>query len=456
MSGYNTLLKNASGYAQAFQATDTTTEQMRAAIGLWFEMYYRDEADEHTDPSMQLPYTIVQKLTKTAFSEYTTTAKDTFSEGILKALAEKRAEAMQLTLIGGEAMLKPIPDVTGKGFYFAVVPRYNMLIFARDARGNPTDVGTMEVSTAGNCYYTLLERRTVDAGGYLTIRYRLFKSYAKDNLGQEVPLSSLPQYEQLQPEYTFTRPVGSVGMVRMKTPMVNCVDGSVDGVSVYAAAVGLIRNINRNEAQLNGEFERGESRIIVSDDMLMLDKDGNKGLRDNVFVGLDDDQESVGVTIFSPALREASFLTRKQEYLRAVESVIGLKRGLLSDAETVEKTATEITSSSGEYNLMIIDLQKMWEKTVRETVRVCGILGQLYKLAGAHEVAEDAVEIDFGNGILYDEEKTRTEMLAQVQAGLLQAERYIGHCYNLPCETETQRAKIRKDYMPQTENLIDE
>lgn len=58
---------------------------------------------------------------------------------------------------------------------------------------------------------------------------------------------------------------------------------------------------------------------------------GRRKFSDNVFVGLDDDIENVGVTIFSPALREQSFLARKQEYLRNVENVIGLKRGLLSE-----------------------------------------------------------------------------------------------------------------------------
>lgn len=130
-------------------------------------------------------------------------------------------------------------------------------------------------------------------------------------------------------------------------------DGTQDGVSVYAPAVGLIRNIDRNEAQINGEFERGESRIIASSGLLRRDKDGRRQFDDHLFVGLDDDPETVGVTIFSPQLREESFLSRKQEYLRNVENVIGLKRGLLSEVEAAERTATEITSSAADYQTAI-------------------------------------------------------------------------------------------------------
>lgn len=443
---YSTLLQNADGYAPAFKANDITTDKMRKAIPEWFELYYQKEPHDGEDPCQQIPYTIVQKLTRAVFSEYEATSENEYANSVLKELERKSAEAVQLAMIGGECKLKPIP--TGDGFRFVAVPRYNILVFARDADGNMTDIGTMERTAVGNAYYTLLERRTVDDSGYLTIRNRLFRSYNKENLGQEVPLNSVPQYEQMEPEYTFTKPVESIGLVSVRMPMTNCVDGSADGVSVYAAATGLIHNINRNEAQLNGEFERGESRIVVSADMLSRKKDGSKVLEDHVFVGLDEDPETVGITTFSPALREASFLARKQEYLRNVENVIGLKRGLLSEVEAAERTATEITSSAGEYNLTVIDFQRMWEETVKEALRLCGILGQLYKVPGAHEIPEDAAIITWGNGVLFDENKTWEDYKAMVAAGLLKPEIALGWKFNMPTETEKDLAAIREKYMP--------
>lgn len=451
---FSTLLKNADGYALAFRASDITTPQMRLAIPEWFSMYYKKVPDKAEDPCQQIPYTIVRKLTKTVFSEYEATSQNKYARSILGSLEHKRLEAMQMALIGGESKLKPIP--TADGFRFVVVPRYNILVFARDADGNMTDVGMVEQTSEGNRYYTLLERRSVDTNGYLTIRNRLYRSYNKENLGSEVPLKSIPQYENLEPEYTFSQPMGNVGLVGLQMPMANCVDGSADCVSVYAAAVGLIHNINRNEAQLNGEFDRGQSRVIVSADMLKPGKDGKKDLQDNLFVGLDEDQETTGITIFSPALREASFLARKQEYLRNVENVIGLKRGLLSEVEAAERTATEITSSAGEYNLTVIDFQRVWEKTVRETVRLCGVLGQMYKIPGACDVPDDAVVINWGNGVLYDEEKTWTDYKEMVSSGLIKPEIALGWRFNMPVETPEDLAAIREKYMPGVEEQIEE
>ena len=142
-------------------------------------------------------------------------------------------------------------------------------------------------------------------------------------------------------------------------PMPNCIDGSAEGVAIYAAAEPLLKAISENEQQLQGEFRRGQSRLVVSRDML---REGQ--LKDDLFVGLDESPEAVGITVFAPELREGSYLARQQAYLRALENLIGLKRGLLSQVEAVDRTATEITSSEGEYMGLIRELQGVWDQAV--------------------------------------------------------------------------------------------
>lgn len=436
-----------SDYELAFRAVDTTSREMKAAIRKWYDLYFKAVSNEDTDSCQKIPYTIVRKLTKTAFSEYAVSSKDAFVDGVLGALNKKKEYALQMALIGGECGLKPIR--TDKCFRFAVVSRPNVLVFARDCDGNITDIGTVEHCVNGRYYYTLLERRTVDAGGYLTIENKLYRSNSESTLGQSVALTELPQYADLPDQYTFQKPMDGVGIAWLKTPIANCVDGSQDGVSVYASAVGLIENINRNEAQINGEFERGKSRIIVSGDMLEFDETGKrKKLSADVFTAVDEAPEDIGITIFSPAFREQSYLALKTEYLRNVENVIGLKRGLLSEVEAAERTATEVTSSEGDYNLTIIEFQKMWEDAMREAVRLCGILGQMYHVPGAHDVDDDSIVVDWGNGVLFDEEKTWADYKDMVSSGLLKPEIALGWRFNMPTDTEAELRKIREKYMP--------
>lgn len=427
------------GFEEAFGAQDKTTAAMKAAVKQWVQMYYATDNREGEDPCQRIAYTVVSKLVRMVFGEYQSRAENKDVQLLMRTLEQQKQQLLQVALVEGECFIKPY--IQGEGFGFSLIPRQQVLVFGRDSRGVPTDIGTAEKSTLGNLYYTLLERRSVDENGFLTVENQLFRSADAGKLGTKCALGEHPDYARLSPRYTFHLPVGSVGLVRMKTPMLNCVDGSDDGVSVYAAAVELIHNIDRNEYQLSGEFERGQSRIIASRDML----DERMQLQSHLFVGLDEDPERVGLTVFSPALRESSFLARKQEYLRNVESILGLKRGLLSDANMDERTATEIASSQGDYNLTVMDFQRMWEQALRETVALCVVLAQLY---GLGSLSEEGVQLDWGNGVLYDEEKTWADYQQMVKDGLLRPEIALGWRFGLPADTEEELLAIREKYMP--------
>lgn len=448
-----TAMTSAAKLEEAFKAKDCTSPPMKDAIETWFALYYDRPATKDSDSCQRIAYTVVNKLAKTCFGEYQASSKDEYAQSVLDALDENKREAMQMLLAGGETFIKPVPF--GDRWLFNIIRRNNVLVFGRNANGDPCDIGTVERTTRSSKFYTLLERRTVDAYGRLTIRNYLYSSDFPNDIGRPVPLATMPQYEKLPEEYTYTDPLGGLGLAYLRMPIENVVDGSPDGVSVYAAAVGLIKNIDHNEALINGEFERGQSRIIASSDLMVVGKDGKRRFEDNIFVGLDDDPKEVGVTIFSPELRVASFHERKREYLRNVESVIGIKRGLLSEVEAQERTAKEVTSSEGDYNLTIIDLQEVWTKAVKDTVKLCGVLGKLYKIPGAHDVPEDAVSIDWGNGILYDEDKTWADYLDMVARGLIKPEIALGWRFGMPTETEADLAKIRAKYMPVTEQMAE-
>ena len=429
---------NIANYQSAFGGADKTSREMARAVGEWFDLYYRSAVTDGEDPCQRIACTVVSKLVRTAFAEYRAQGENPFVSRVLAALDARKETAVQLALVGGECYLKPW--LRGDGFDFTVIPRDRILIFARDPDGSPTDVGTVEQSTLGNAYYTLLERRTVGAEGLLTIQNRLFRSYTQGLLGTEVPLSAHPSYAALLPCYTFAIPVG-IGLTRLKTPMLNCVDGSADGVSVYAPATGLIHAIDRNEFLLNGEFERGQSRVFTSRDLL----DGENALSHNLFIGLDEDVERLGLTVFSPELREKSFLARKQEYLRNVESVIGLKRGLLSDANVEERTATEIASSQGEHALTVLDFQRMWQTGVEKTVALCADLGKLYGIADARP---GAVYTDWGNGVLYDEQAVWEDYKDMVARGLMAPEVALGWRFGMSADTPQERKAIQNRFLP--------
>lgn len=331
-------------YQDAFGAEDASSGLMRRGVLRWLRLYLGEQEDV-----LRLPYAMVRKLSRAVLCEYA-------PEGFAKNLPAR--EALELAMIAGECYLRP-----GEGMWQAI-SRGSVLIFARDPRGEPTDVGLVEKSRLGRQHFTLLERRTLDAQGLLTVRHRLYRSNSPQELGREVPLKAHPGYTQLPEKCLWPQNIG-IGLVRLKMPMANCVDGSREGVSIYAAAEPLLKAIAENEQQLQGEFRRGQSRLVVSRDMLR-----DNQLQDSLFVGLDESPESVGITVFSPELREGSYLNRQQAYLRALENLIGLKRGLLSQVEAVDRTATEITSSEGEYMGLIRELQSVWQETAEQAAQL--------------------------------------------------------------------------------------
>lgn len=444
--------------AQAAGLKDTCTAAMQAAVREWFELFFMREAvkGKEEDPAQRIPYTITNKLTKACFAEYDSsftengTGKTAWLDGQRSLIDAEKQDVLQWVMVGGEGFLKPAPDGTGRLAYH-VVRRDCYNVLARGPRGI-TDVLMSERSRAGSDCYTLLERRTVDGSGYLTIRYKLYVSENSSTLGHEVRLDSLPQYAALAPEHTYSVPFGGLGMAYVRMPMANTVDGSPDGVSIYESAVQLIHNIYKNEYLLGREFELGRSRIIVGADKLITpDPEGGvMRLKDDVFVGLDGETSGAGIDIFSPVLRDESFERRKQSYLKACENVIGLKRGLLSDVEAMERTAKEITSSEGDYSLSIIDLQRMWYNALSETLRISDLWGQTLGFCSSQAVdIEHLLSVNWGNGILYDDAKSWQETLEMVQSGILKPELALAKKFDLPCETPEDLETIRAKYMPE-------
>ena len=426
----------------AFGSVDVTTAAMRQAIADWFCAYYDRAGSEDADPCQRVACTVVNKLVRTVFGEYNATADTPLGETTLKELERIKEEALQMALIGGECYLRPV--LQDRKLWFVTVPRDRILIFARDHRGEPTDIGSAARTRQGDRYYTLLERRTVDEQGYLTVKNQLFQSPKADKLGSLVPLSTLKNYAQLANTYTYSQPVGSVGLVRLRMPMLNTVDGSVDGVSIYAAAMGLIRAVEENEAQLRGEFQRGQSRIVVSRDLL----DRDKKLSDHLFVGLDEDPDRVGITVFNPQLREAAYHARKQEYFRNIESLIGLKRGMLSNVSESHRTATEIAASAADFNLTVLGLQRMWQQGMEDALHLTAVLTDLYGWGGE----PGGFAVDWGNGVLYDEEAQWEAYRLMVADGLLKPEVALGWRFNMPARTAEECAAIREKYMPEVTN----
>ena len=288
---------------QALGMPDITSDAMRRAIDGWFDAWFSRVPPDEEDPCQRIPYAVVNKLGKAVFAEYDSSLQNTgtpklqYLDRARQAFDAKKRELLQWCMVGGETWAKPVfaPD----GLTWQVIRRDAVLILGRAPDGRVTDLACCEKSVvADRQYYTLVERRTTGPDGRLTIENRLYQADNKATLGRRVPLQSLAQYERLADAYTYPAPLDGLGLVALKMPTVNCVDGSPDGVAVYEPAMGLIHRINQNELQLSREFELGRMRVVASADLLHT-SGGQKALTDDVFVGLDGNEQSLGMVNFT-------------------------------------------------------------------------------------------------------------------------------------------------------------
>lgn len=421
---------------------DVTSHAMHKAIRRWYRLYYNDTPSPGFDPSARLAYTVVTRLVRTVFSEYTHSISGGAS-GLcptLERLNTIRSDALMHAMIGGEALLKPV--ISGAGLDFVLIRRPAYRILGRDVHGNATGYATIEVTHEGANTFTLLEERRLQPNGLVCITSRLYRSRTTNEappafefaewggtLGTPVPLSTLPKYSQLTESLTLPRTLGGCGLVPLKMPLANCVDGSPDGVSIYAAAASTIEAAAILEAALNREFTHATSRIIASRDMLRTDPGGSFRLDEDLFIALDDDPTNVGITVFNPAIRDKSYLERKNDYLRTVENIIGLNRGILSKAEAVQRTATEISSTEGEYNLTVQQLQESWRTCVQQLVQVCQALGEMY--LGWPCSPPPQLTLDFGDGVLFNRQTAWQEYERMVNNGWLRPEVAVGWYFGI-------------------------
>ena len=342
-------------FYEAWGVRDCSGAAMVKARELWLRLMYGDSI-------LKIPSTIINKLHRAVNAEYRV---ETGSD-LAHYCANVSNAMLLLAMECGEVLTFPDEEIENA---WGILTRDNVGIFSRDSRGEPTDLGFMACQKwEGREHLKLLQRRTRDADGRLHIVNRLFSSRSERDLGREIPVSA--RFPEVAPQFVYDG-VPGLGMVRMAMPLPNCVDGSREAVSIFAPAARLIQLAEENEGQLCREFENGRSRLVVSRDLL---RDGQ--LQDDLFVGLDEDPQVVGITVFSPELRQESYLQRQQSYLRSIENAVGLRRGLLSQVDTVQRTATEITTSEGEYLATVLMLRRLCEQAARDMVALrCNLEG---------------------------------------------------------------------------------
>ena len=272
---------------------------------------------------------------------------------IYKMATRDLNENLQSGLALGALIIKPLG---GDKVEYVTADRF--VPIAYDERGRLIDVVFVENQKRGEDYYHRLERHSL-RDNILTITNNAYISKSEDDIGREIPLSSIDEWKNLPATISYAG-LEKPDFGYYRNPIKNEIDRSPCGVSIFESGIDQLESVDVQNARLKWEFESGERAINVSTTALQpivgeegrletpkLDKRLYRGL--NLDAGDDGDLYKE----WSPEFRDISIINGLNQFLRQLEFNVSLSYGDLSDVTDVDKTATEAKiAKKRKYNMV--------------------------------------------------------------------------------------------------------
>ena len=280
--------------------------------------------------------------------------------------------------------------------------------------------------------YSRLEHHKYFANEHKVVVTNLaFKSTARGDskdLGQEVPLSILPEWADIQPNTEITH-ANRLMFAYFKMPEANTIDMySPLGVSGFDKAVKLIKDADMQYSRLLWEYEGGELAIDIDRDALrdteVRDKDGRiimvsrmGAMQQRLYRPVDIGSEGDTYNPFAPVLRDNSYISGLNTILMHIEDVTGLSRGTISEVDATEaRTATELKILKQRSYQSNAEIQSAIQTCLEDVIYVMNALCDLYDITPAGEY-ETSFEWD--DSILVDVEAELGKRMTLMDRGIM-------------------------------------
>jgi A118 family predicted phage portal protein len=401
-----------------------TTDVMTRSIELWAKIY-ANQAPWIKDKevySLNLGATIASEVARVVTIESTATVDGTgprtefVQEKIDQIMDAIREQAEYGVALGG-MIFKPYIDQWGEiQVDYVRADAFFPLDFAPN--GEMTSVVFVDKQKVSDFWYTKFEYHKMIENGCI-IKNLAYRSQDEGTVGSPIPLTFVPQWANLLPEATILN-IDKPLYAYFKNPAANNLDrGSKLGASCYARAINLIEQADKQWSNFLWEFESGQRALYV--DELAFGKDvktqkpnlPNKRLYRTLDAG---GSEDALFEDWTPTFRQLDLLAGLDAILRRIEFTTGLAYGTLSNPQSVEKTATEITSAKQRTYALVVDTQKALQNALEQAIWVIDTLATLYNLVpkGTYEVT-----FDFDDSVIIDKEAQFTKDLQLVSAGIM-------------------------------------
>lgn len=333
------------------------------------------------------------------------------------ALTARLHEAVQLAAVFGWAVLRPVVE-EGKFCFQLWAPGQ---VF-------PTRFSADGAITAGYFADRRGEYLRVEEFSYgkgtLTLRNRAYRARG-DVLGQEVPLSVRPEWENISPELVLSGLRGPLfGVIKM--PFANTVEPvSPLPVSLYAGALESMAEFDRVYGDFLYELHSGRRKNIIERGAIVPEgrrkprRPGTNYLdpTTDTYI-LDPQEEHSPFQDYSPEIRTEQYLSGLKTILHIIENQCHLSPGSLSiDQRTGAMTATEVISQDKTtYNTCAAIQNRGLTPGLLAVMDAMEDLADLYGMAPAGDTQKAIV---YGDGIFEDTQKEFERRMEMAREGVI-------------------------------------
>lgn len=413
-------------------------------IELWKSMLAGRPPWNGEAPSLGIEAGICREFADIAINEMDASVdNDDLNKIFIKSTARLN-ENLQDGLALGSMAIKPM---MGGGVEYITADRIIPVAF--DGGDRLTDcVFVQRKKVSQNKYLFRTERHAITPQG-LKIENKAWQSPYPDQIGVQVPLSASSEWAGYPEEVTYP------GMADMdfgyyRNPLKNHIDDSPCGVSVYSGVVARrIEKADYQGARIDWEFESGERAVHVSERALRRDRKNGKlrmaKLDRRLYRGLDiEGNNSELLKEYSPDFRQEDLISGLENYYRQIEFAVGLAYGDLSDAQHVDKTATEIKAAKQRKYNRVTAIQDNLKECLEGLVKGIAFYNSMY-------TRPYNFTCTFNDSILSDEDAEREQDRQDVSMGVMGLAEYRAKWYGEDIEAARQNIPEAAD--PVLDNL---
>lgn len=434
---------------QRLEVNIAVSDDIGKAIELWAKVY-KNKAPwlNESVKSMNLASSISKEMAKLVTIEFESeiVGNDYLNEQYKEVIKEIRNYTEYATAKGG-LVFKPY--VNGENIEIDLVQADSFFPTSYNSRGEVTGAVFTEFKHEDKKVYTRLEYHSLTKDGY----YISNTAYMKDNynnnmdlnsdLGQQISLKSIDEWSDLQEE-VLIKNIDKPLFAYFKMPLANTIDNNSPlGVSIFADAIELIEEADKQFSRILWEYEGTELAINASMDCFKRDQNGNPILphgKERLYRSFNFgvDEWNKALETFSPEIRDTSLFNGLNQLLRRIEFSCGLAYGTLSDINETDKTATEVKASKQRSYATVSDIQGKLQVALEHLAYIMDVYAKLYKLPSS----KYEMTFNFDDSLVMDKDTELASMLNDVVSGILRPELYIMKKYGVD-------EKTAKEMMPQ-------